>query len=153
MSKEKRNILSLEEKIKRFNLVLDYMLEGMSVKKACEKAVINYNSFFNLINKSDSDKDLVNAYARAREYRCEILAEDIIDIADDGTNDYYEDENGNIKTDHENINRSRLRVDARKWILSKISPKKYGNKIDLTTNGEQINNSVNITYAPPIEEE
>ena len=153
MSKEKRIILSLDEKIKRFNLVLDYMLEGMSVKKACEKAVINYNSFFNLINKSDSDKDRINAYARAREYRCDIMAEDIIDIADDGTNDYYEDENGNIKTDHENINRSRLRVDARKWVLSKIAPKKYGDKIDLTTNGEQINNSVNITYAPPIEEE
>ena len=40
--------------------------------------------------------------------------------------------------DKEWTNRSRLRVDTRKWIASKLKPKKYGDKIDVTTQGQAI---------------
>jgi hypothetical protein len=32
-----------------------------------------------------------------------------------------------------------LRIDARKWILSKMVPKKVGDKTDITTNGKDVN--------------
>jgi len=65
----------------------------------------------------------------------EHLAEEVIDIADDGTNDLmlltnakgeqYEQENKEVTS------RSKLRVEARKWLLSKLDPKKYGDKLQL----------------------
>lgn len=68
-------------------------------------------------------------YARARELQADFYAEAIIEIADDGTNDTYLDDEGNKRTDQDVIARSRLRVDARKWYASKLAPKKYGDKV------------------------
>ena len=42
----------------------------------------------------------------------------------------------------EHIQRSRLRVDTRKWYLSKLNPKKYGDKVDVTTKGKEITNPI-----------
>lgn len=71
-------------------------------------------------------------YARAREAQADFLADEMIAIADDGSRDYTKDEDGHEVVDHDHIQRSKLRVDARKWIASKLKPKKYGDKVDLT---------------------
>lgn len=68
-------------------------------------------------------------YARAREAQADKMAEDILAIADDGRRDTYTDEAGVERTDQDVIARSRLRVDARKWLASKMAPKKYGDKM------------------------
>lgn len=66
-------------------------------------------------------------YARAREIQAERWAEEIITISDDMHGDIKgEDENGDPIANHEFIARAKLRVDTRKWVLSKILPKKYG---------------------------
>jgi len=65
-------------------------------------------------------------YAKAKAQQAELLAEEIIDIADDGFNDTYIDDEGLVKTDSDVIQRSRLRVDTRKWYASKLAPKIYG---------------------------
>ena len=67
-------------------------------------------------------------YTRARMVQAQRWAAEIVQIADDGENDTYVDENGNERTDHDVIARSRLRVDTRKWMLSKMLPKVYGDK-------------------------
>uniref|UniRef100_A0A2A4Z0S6 Uncharacterized protein n=1 Tax=OCS116 cluster bacterium TaxID=2030921 RepID=A0A2A4Z0S6_9PROT len=66
-------------------------------------------------------------YAHAREVQAEVLFDKVIEIADDGSNDFYK-RNGQELPDHENIARSRLRVDARKWAAGKLKPKKYGDR-------------------------
>lgn len=71
---------------------------------------------------------------RAREARADRLAEEILAIADDGSNDTYIDAAGNQRTDHDAIARSKLRVDSRKWLASKMFPRKYGEKLDVQTN-------------------
>jgi len=72
-------------------------------------------------------------YAKAREDQFEHWAEEIIEIADDGSNDWIarESESGRIDKvpDSEHINRSRLRVDTRKWLLSKLASKRFGDRI------------------------
>ena len=68
-------------------------------------------------------------YARAREAQADKLAEEALQIADDGRSDTYLDAEGNERTDNEVIQRSRLRVDTRKWLASKMAPKKYGDKM------------------------
>lgn len=70
-------------------------------------------------------------YAKARSMLLEHWAEDIIDISDDGSNDWMaanDPENLGYRLNGEHINRSRLRVDTRKWLLSKLAAKKYGDK-------------------------
>lgn len=71
-------------------------------------------------------------YARAREARADKLAEDILTISDDGANDTMVDEHGKKVVNQDVIQRSRLRVDSRKWLASKMLPKKYGEKLDVT---------------------
>ena len=73
--------------------------------------------------------DFTEQYARAREAQADKLAEEILSIADDGRSDTYLDAEGNEKTDNEAIQRSKLRVDTRKWLASKMAPKKYGDKV------------------------
>lgn len=69
-------------------------------------------------------------YARAREAQMDALAEDLLEIADDSAGDTVTDADGNEKTNQEAVARSRLRVDARKWLMSKIAPKRYGDKME-----------------------
>ncbi|MFM5449196.1 terminase [Aeromonas veronii] len=63
------------------------------------------------------------------QYACEDLADkladEILQIADDGSNDTFLDANGNVKVNHDVIARARLQIDARKWLASKVAPKKY----------------------------
>jgi hypothetical protein len=86
----------------------------------------------------ESNAEFRDQYARARVEQAEYWAEEILEIADDGSND-WETRTGRggqefDAVNHEVVNRSRLRVDARKWLLSKLLPKKFGD--DLVNAGE-----------------
>lgn len=75
-------------------------------------------------------------YAQAKAEAADALVEEMLDISDDGTNDWMEvhDKDGECigyKVNGEHVQRSRLRVDTRKWIASKLKPKKYGDKLDM----------------------
>ncbi len=79
-------------------------------------------------------------YARAKEESADALVEEITDIADDGTNDWMQKhdaggENIGWQVNGEHIQRSKLRVDARKWIASKLKPKRYGDRLEHTGPG------------------
>lgn len=104
-------------------------------------------------------KQFLHQYMRAREQQADFLAEEIIEIADDGSNDLMTITKGDASYEVENkevTNRSRLRVDARKWIASKFKPKKYGDKVDLNHGGEiglkQIT-GMEILSTPPKDED
>lgn len=82
-------------------------------------------------------------YAKAKDVATHLMAEELLEIADDTSRDEIPvlDDSGNevgTKANAEFINRSRLRVDTRKWLLSKLMAKKYGDKLDVTSAGEQI---------------
>lgn len=74
-------------------------------------------------------KEFRDQYARAREDQAEHWAEEIIQISDDGTNDTQTDEVGHERVNQDVIARSRLRVDTRKWLMARMAPKKYGDKV------------------------
>lgn len=78
-------------------------------------------------------------YAQARQLQAEFMADELTSIADEGTNDYMErlTASGELQRvyDKEHIARSRLRIDTRKWIMSKVLPKKYGEKLEVTGAG------------------
>lgn len=71
-------------------------------------------------------------YARARDLGYRAWSEQILEIADDSSADL--DDDGKPK--REIVERSKLRVSARQWLLSKLVPKTYGDKLDVTTRDE-----------------
>lgn len=71
------------------------------------------------------DEEFAKQYAHAKELMADRMADEIREISDDGSNDWM-DREGMRAGDHEHIQRSKLRVDTRKWLMSKMMPKKYG---------------------------
>lgn len=87
-------------------------------------------------------------YARAKEIQAEAMADELLEITDDGTNDWMTKRFGETEVKMPNpevLQRSKLRVDTRKWIMSKLLAKKYGDKLDLNHSGNvgvQLVNSI-----------
>ncbi len=108
----------------RARIVLEHIKNGGSLRSLKE---VEPRSVFRWLEVNEKFRQ---QYARACEIRADAWLEEIIQIADDGSNDTYLDEEGNPRTDHDVINRSKLRVDARKWAMSKAQPKKYGDKAE-----------------------
>jgi hypothetical protein len=131
--------------VEQFNKVIELIQEGDSLRKACKK--LNYSStstFFKFIEGNDL---LIEQYTRAREERAEKIFEEILDIADHTANDTITKRFGETEVEvenHEWVNRSKLRIDARKWMLGKMQPKKYGDKLDLTSDGEKLSQDTSI---------
>lgn len=69
-----------------------------------------------------------NQYVRAKEESADALTDEMLDIADDSQLDYTETDEDGKRLNAENIQRSRLKIDTRKWLASKLKPKKYGDK-------------------------
>jgi len=142
-----------------------YMLDGKSWNKpkymalVCEKIATSTKSLVTIMEEVKTrigrspdyvtvrnwiadDEEIGNLYARAKEDQADFIAEEMIDIADDGRNDYMEsvsdDGKSAFKMNGENVQRSRLRLDTRKWLASKLRPKKYGDKLDLTSDGKAV---------------
>lgn len=80
-------------------------------------------------------------YAQAREVQAERMADEILEIADDASNDWmvrYTNGGGDAPgwaLNGEHVQRSRLRIDSRKWLMSKMLPKKYGDKVQQELTG------------------
>ena len=79
-------------------------------------------------------------YTRAREIQAHNLVDEILSISDDGTNDWMErkstaEKGAGVESgwtlNGEHVQRSRLRVDSRKWYASKVLPKIYGEKVQV----------------------
>lgn len=107
----------------------DQLTLGRSVRQICKMDGMPAMSqiFAWLRDKPDFQEQ----YSQARELQAEALADELLDIADDGSNDFMEvlDKQGKAvgwKENGESVRRSALRVDARKWVAAKLLPKKYG---------------------------
>jgi|ADGO01.1.fsa_nt_gi hypothetical protein len=77
----------------------------------------------------------LHQYARAREMQADLLADEMIEIADNNTGDDAAFVGIN------RIHRDKLRIESRKWIASKLKPKKYGDKVEMNHQGE-INHTI-----------
>lgn len=107
-------------------LICERIAQGESLRTICQDEGFPAQSTVFLWLKKHAD--FSEQYARAREAQMEAMAEEILEIADETANDTIETENG-ARPDHEWISRSKLRVDTRKWLMSKLAPKKYGDKV------------------------
>lgn len=120
--------------------ICELLASGMSLRKICEsKTMPERPAVFRWLFNNEEFR---NQYAQAREAWADAEFENIFDIADDGRNDTYKDDDGNTKTDWDVLGRSKLRIDTRRWALARMSPKKYGDKVTnehTGPNGEPLN--------------
>jgi hypothetical protein len=115
--------------------ICEMLVEGKSLRQICEEPGMPNKATVLRWLADEKKSDFRDQYARAREMQAEAMAEEIIEIADDGRNDWMEvlskdGENVGWRVNGEAVQRSRLRVDARKWLMSKLLPKKYGETKD-----------------------
>lgn len=81
--------------------------------------------------------DFSDQYARAKRCQVEVIVDDILDIADDSSCDQLND-----KYNTEHITRSKLRIDTRKWLASKLVPKVYGGTRQDFDNNDDLQNEL-----------
>ena len=102
-------------------ILTDYV--GKGLLPVLKERGINPFTFYEYLSKSP---DRYNAYSRAQEHRAEMFSEELIEIAD---NDY-------------DYQRGRNRIEVRRWLASKLKPKKFGDRIAFEVEGQ-----VNIVAA------
>ena len=115
--------------------ICEQLASGMSMRAVCKAD--DMPAMSTVFKWLREHPEFSEQYAIAKEEAGEAMFEEILEIADDGTNDWLiqngdEDALERYKFNGEHYQRSRLRVDARKWYLSKLKPKKYGDKLGLT---------------------
>lgn len=112
--------------------ICERIAEGESVRTIIETdGMPSQSMIYRWLSENQSFRE---QYAHAREMQADTLFDEMLDIADDGTNDWMLQQRGENEVWVENgeaLRRSQLRIDTRKWIASKLKPKKYGDKLDL----------------------
>jgi hypothetical protein len=115
--------------------ICEQLAYGKSLRTVCKPD--DMPCVATIFNWMRTQPKFLEQYTRAKEESADALVEEMMDIADDGSNDWMEqlDAEGKAKGWRENgeaIQRSRLRVDTRKWVASKLKAKKYGEKMAVT---------------------
>ncbi len=112
--------------------VLDLIAGGQSLREICRKeGMPEITQVMRLRRKSS---EFEQQYAHAREMQAEVFGEELKEIVDDGRNDWMEingkdGESVGWRINGEAVQRSRLRFDQRRWWMSKVLPKSFGDKL------------------------
>jgi hypothetical protein len=112
--------------------ICELIAQGVSLRSICDAE--DFPAASTVFKWLSERPAFSEQYARAREAQADAIFDEMLDIADDGRNDWLEnrDEEGGSsgwRVNGEHIQRSRLRIEARKWMASKLQPKKYGEKV------------------------
>jgi hypothetical protein len=91
---------------------------------------ISVGTFWNF---KESSPQRIEQYARAKNMQLLILAGEILSISDDKSGDVLDGDLGKTGNSAA-VNRAKLQTDSRKWLLSKLAPKEYGDKIEVNAN-------------------
>jgi hypothetical protein len=122
---------------KLIETICERLIAGESLREIClSDGMPDKATVCRWLSRNEKFRD---QYARARDMQAEMMADEILDIADDGRNDWMERKIGADViqvVDQEAVQRSKLRVDARKWIAAKRLPKKYGEKVGVEHSGK-----------------
>ena len=92
--------------------VIDDVLAGSTLKNALATRDMTAQAFARILQ---GDRTAAAAYARAAELRADLLADEIISIADG------DDDPAKVRN----------QIQARQWLASKLNAKRYGDRIDL----------------------
>jgi hypothetical protein len=90
------------------------------------------------------DPDLRQLYDEARQMQVESWGDDIIDISNMANADTYLDDKGKLRIDGEVVNRSKLKIAARQWLMARLHHERYGDRIKTEVEGDLVVNHVEL---------
>ena len=141
-----------------WNCICFHISKGASMRTACRAA---YKEGFPLVDEGsprywlDTMPEVFPQYHKALEQRYASWADELADIADDATNDFMEVEqkDGSVKLvlNREHVSRSELRINTRKWLLSKLVRPIYGDATTVDVNAKVQTANVNLNITDPVE--
>lgn len=106
---------------------------GKSLRKVCEDETMPcLSTIFGWLR---TNEQFLHQYERATDERTETQQEIILDIGDQAIKHAEE---ADAKAANAVVSAYKLKADNLKWSMSKMKPKKYGDKIDMTTNGKDL---------------
>jgi hypothetical protein len=111
-------------------LVPEYMAEGFSMRQSCLKAGLTAQTFLRAV---DASPELAERYAQARGALLDAMVDQILTLADAPVPLL---DNG--ATDPGLVRQRQLQIDARRWVLSKLAPNKYGDRLDVSVSDARI---------------
>jgi hypothetical protein len=118
------------------NSIIQRVANGETLTAICrDEGMPDYRRVWDAIHRSSS---LRAEWDRARETRANRWAEEMTEIAEDGTNDYIEREGKRgtfIALNEEHVRRSQLRIDTRKWLLARALPARFGDRVEQVHSG------------------
>lgn len=138
-------MMTPEEKESIFNDILDEITEGRALTNILkDPGMFSPNSFFKYIQENDDKREL---YARACEVRHELLFDRMLNIAEvpEEGDETTLDHNGIKIVTKDMLGHRRLKIDTIKWQLGKLNPKKYGDKLDLSSESKITFAAENLT--------
>jgi hypothetical protein len=135
----------------REDALLELIADGMSLVKASKEIGVGIATVFRWL---DADPVFRDKYVKAKEAQAEKFADEIVAIADETevASIVTPDGEVNLRLDATAVARNRLRVDARKWVASKLLPKKYGDRIQQEVTGADggpVNMSLKVSFVRP----
>lgn len=130
-------------------LICSLIAEGQSVRKVCLLPDMPHLSTVMLwVLKGDSGDELYKTfsdqYARAIDIRADYWAEQIVDISDDNSEDELFTEDGKRVQNGEFIQRSKLKIETRKWLMGKLKRKKYGESVVTESTNTNLNLNADV---------
>lgn len=121
------------------SLICLRLMEGETLRQICMEAEMPSQS---MVYRWLLDRpDFREKYTQAREAQADHWGDEIIEISDEGHNDWMErldragKPTGTYMLNPEAVGRSKLRVEARQWLMARAAPRKYGDKLDLNHGG------------------
>lgn len=112
-----------------FDEICELMAGGESLTSICKRSGMpNKRTVMRWLEKNEA---LAIQYSEAQNMRADHYFDQIIDLADNcrfGSKKVYKADGGIEIIDGDMVERSRLQIDARKWVLARMNPKKYGDK-------------------------
>lgn len=103
---------------------------SMSLRRILEDETLpSVSELYRWFNEPAIGERIRELYARAKSDQMDYLAEEMLEIADDARNDLMYTQFGE-QENKEVVNRSKLRIDTRKWLACHLKPKVYGEKIE-----------------------
>jgi len=124
------NVTAIKNRTDVAQVVLDSMLGGASMRQSCIKAGIGASTWIDWVT---ADRELGERYARAREGLLDAMVDQILTLADAPVPLL---DNG--ATDPGLVRQRQLQIDARRWVLSKLAPNKYGDRLDVSVSDSRI---------------
>lgn len=136
--------------IERIDEFLTLVAMGRTNKDAGEEMEFMDGELDQLMKVILHDPSIKELYDEARKLQCEAWGDDMVQIADDATGDFYIDHARDgtpvAKADGDHVNRAKLKIGTRQWLMARIHHERFGDRIQQDIKGE-----LNVNHADQLD--